>query len=187
MNPCHRQTPLASRFRDAAETPPLRDYQDWSKGVYRGLVGGHEETSGELTEWAKYLKSIQDRPGWSVARLARVTGMHRSTLFRMIAGETENISTQKVLAIAEAAGDPPAVALRAAADLLTDDEPYTPAPFGLDRNDPVVQKIMSLDVDDEIREHMLNRHRANLAHDQERYLAQLDEDEKMFGKRRGNT
>lgn len=63
--------------------------------------------------WAEYLRRWANRPGWSVARLARESGIHRATIFRWIAGDG-GATVANVRAIAEAVGDDPANALRAA-------------------------------------------------------------------------
>ncbi|WP_158554050.1 helix-turn-helix domain-containing protein [Micromonospora deserti] len=66
--------------------------------------------------WAEYLRRMTDRPGWSVARLARESGIHRATLFRWIAGKG-GANVASVRQIAEALGDDPANALRAAGNM----------------------------------------------------------------------
>ena len=53
-----------------------------------------------------------------MARLARESGVHRSTIFRWLNGEVSGATVGSVLRIAEAVGDEPDEALRAAADLL---------------------------------------------------------------------
>ncbi|HEY9370483.1 helix-turn-helix transcriptional regulator [Streptomyces sp.] len=66
--------------------------------------------------WADYLRRMTARPGWSVARLARESGVHRSTLFRWIAG-SGGANVTSVRAIAKVLGDDPSNALRAAGNM----------------------------------------------------------------------
>lgn len=63
--------------------------------------------------WAGYLRRMTKRPGWSVARLARESGIHRATIFKWLAGE-EGVTIDSVRRIATALGDNPDNALRAA-------------------------------------------------------------------------
>jgi transcriptional regulator with XRE-family HTH domain len=64
------------------------------------------------------LIELTSRPGWSVARLARESGIHRSTIFRWMSGEVRNASTNSVRLIAQASGDDENAALRAASEVL---------------------------------------------------------------------
>jgi transcriptional regulator with XRE-family HTH domain len=68
-------------------------------------------------EWARYLRAICERPGWSVARLARETGVNRSTVFRWLSDGGESVTIRSIRSVAQAVGDDLEVALRAAADL----------------------------------------------------------------------
>jgi Transposase. len=60
---------------------------------------------------------MTDRPGWSVARLARESGVHRATIFKWI-GNKGGVTMASVRAIADALDDDPENALRAAAGKL---------------------------------------------------------------------
>lgn len=64
-------------------------------------------------DWAGYLRRMTSRPGWSVARLARESSIHRGTIFKWISGKG-GVNVSSVTAIAEALGDDAANALRAA-------------------------------------------------------------------------
>lgn len=66
--------------------------------------------------WADYLRRMTQRPGWSVARLARESGIHRGTIFKYLAGES-GVTVDTVRRIAKALGDDPENALRAAAQI----------------------------------------------------------------------
>lgn len=75
--------------------------------------------------WASYLRRMTKQPGWSVARLARESGIHRATIFKWISGEP-GATVDSVRRIAQALGDDPENAFRAArgagAPVAVDDE-----------------------------------------------------------------
>lgn len=75
--------------------------------------------SAELTEWGRYLKRMTSRPGWSVARLARESGIHRATIFEWMKGDSDSVTIGSVRAIAAALDDDLENALRAVASLVT--------------------------------------------------------------------
>jgi transcriptional regulator with XRE-family HTH domain len=75
------------------------------------------------SSWARYLQEVADRPGWSVTRLANEAGVHRSTIYRWIKGDTGGTTVELVNRIASAAGDPASIALAAAADVLGQTDP----------------------------------------------------------------
>lgn len=75
---------------------------------------GHDD---DTTPWGRYVKGLTDRDDWSVARLARDSGIDRGTIFRWIRGSNERVTVESVKTIAIAAGDDPDRALRAAAGL----------------------------------------------------------------------
>ncbi len=70
-----------------------------------------------IDSWARYLKRVTERPGWSVAKLARESGLNRSTLFRYMSEGSASVTMASVRAIAEAVGDPLNVVLRAAGNV----------------------------------------------------------------------
>lgn len=75
------------------------------------------------SSWARYLQEVTDRPGWNVARLAEESGVHRSTIYRWLKGDTRGTTVDSVNRIAAVVGDPPAVVLAAAADVLGQTDP----------------------------------------------------------------
>lgn len=99
-------------------------YEDPFAGAYRRLMGDANERH---ESWSDYLRRMTSRPGWSVARLARESGIHRGTIFKWIAGKT-GATVANVKSIAEALGDDPAKALSAAGNVgvATTDEPLDP-------------------------------------------------------------
>lgn len=85
------------------------------RNPYRVHVGDGIEGEG----WGGYLRRMTDRPGWSVARLARDSGVHRGTIFKWLAGKS-GVNAASVRAIADALGDDPANAMRAATGNIED-------------------------------------------------------------------
>jgi transcriptional regulator with XRE-family HTH domain len=72
--------------------------------------------------WATYLRQMTDRPGWSVARLARESGIHRATIFDWIKGGTgERLTVAFIVAIANALDDHPVNTFIAAANLVEEE------------------------------------------------------------------
>ncbi|MGX4657063.1 helix-turn-helix domain-containing protein [Micromonospora sp. SCSIO 07396] len=65
--------------------------------------------------WAEYLRRMTDRPGWSVAKLARESNIHRGTIFKWMSGKG-GANMASVQAIATALGDEVGTALRAASN-----------------------------------------------------------------------
>lgn len=93
----------------------------------------------------------------------------------MLNGETRRVSIDTVHLVADIVGDDRAVALRAAAGVLIGEaEERDPRLKGLDPADPVVQKILALDIDDELREMMLDRRREILARRHEDDLKDIE-------------
>lgn len=71
--------------------------------------------AGRRESWGEYLRRMTDRPGWSVARLARESGIHRATIFKWMAGKGgANVASAR--AIGDALGDTDN-ALRAAGNM----------------------------------------------------------------------
>lgn len=69
------------------------------------------------TEWGRYLRRMTDRPGWSVAELARRSGIARQTLFDYIRIGGESVSVGTIRRIAEALEDDFLTALLAAGNI----------------------------------------------------------------------
>lgn len=91
---------------------PTAGHQDPFATAY----GSHMSDGRQRESWAEYLRRMTERPGWSVARLARESGVHRATLFRWMSGKGGS-NVASVRAIAKALGDDPANALRAAGNI----------------------------------------------------------------------
>jgi len=78
----------------------------------------------ERETWGDYLRRMTDRPGWSVARLGRDSGIHRATIFKWISGGG-GANVASVRAIGKALGDEGG-ALFAAGNMAASDEGMDP-------------------------------------------------------------
>ncbi|WP_203911260.1 hypothetical protein [Rhizocola hellebori] len=137
------------------------------------------------TWWMNYLKGIQRRPGWSVARLARESNgqLSLNTIKRMTYGTKRRVDVSTVRLIATIVGDDPEDVVRqAVASLIVEPEPapsqsVDPRLHGLDPNSTIVRHIMLLPVDEETRGFMLDRQREKQAErlrQEQAELAELD-------------
>jgi transcriptional regulator with XRE-family HTH domain len=143
----------------------------------------------ERDDWATFVARERKAAKMSQQALATLVGVARETVWRWETGKQKPESVELVEKVAAVLKVDPRLALAAAGLLASDEEPPAlpardPRLHDLDPDDVVVQKIMALDIDEDDRDTMLNRHRQNLRHDRERYLAQLAEDEKLFKRRR---
>ena len=116
--------------------------------------------SGEQADdrWAKYLREVTDRPGWSVARLAREAGMHRSSIFKWLGGKG-GVTMASVQAIAAALDDRTGETLRAAGGVLDQ---------GDDVQDPQVAEILVADLPEDIKQTLIETLLDQRARDKER-------------------
>jgi transcriptional regulator with XRE-family HTH domain len=119
-----------------------------------------------LETWADYLRRMTNRPGWSVARLARESGIHRATIFKWLAGKG-GVNVASVRAVAAALGDDPANALRAAGNVGGQDN----------KMDPDLLYLMRRLADPDVPESEKTSIRAAL-----RYLAELSEQAERPGR-----
>lgn len=121
------------------------------------------------TWWMNYLKGIQRRPGWSVARIARESNSQLSlnTVKRMAQGSKRRVDVATVRLIATIVGDDPEEVVRNAVGSLIVEPapapPHDPRLEGLDPNDTIVRHIMLIPVADDVRTAMLAHHRRKLA------------------------
>jgi hypothetical protein len=76
---------------------------------------------GDGETWGQYLKRMTSRPGWTVARLARESNIHRGTIFGWIKEDTPSVNIDSVRAITMALGDDLENGLRAAGRVDTGD------------------------------------------------------------------
>lgn len=73
--------------------------------------------------WSAYLRRMTSRPGWTVTRLAKESGIARSSINKWIAAGAVAITIDSVYRVADALGDDRANALRAAGNLPLDRDP----------------------------------------------------------------
>lgn len=107
---------------------------------------------GDSTEdaWTKFLRDLVARPGWSVARLARESGIDRSHIHRMMRGEGKTVTVESVRMIAKGAGVSLASALHAArARTMT--EPVDTA----DEDDPEARAIRESNLNSKAKRDLL--------------------------------
>lgn len=109
--------------------------------------------------WAGYLRRMTKRPGWSVAKLARESKIHRATIFKWIGGDP-GVTIDSVRRIALALGDDPDNALRAAGN----------SDAGRQQQDEEVALIMRAPVDDALKQTMLRKLYERRKRDQERRM-----------------
>lgn len=143
---------------------------------YADLYALHmRNTSG--SNWATFVKAGRERKRLSQQGLADATGQHRTTIWRWENVGVRPETAEVVTAVADALGETHDDALRAAGLALESTEAgIDPRLRGFAPNDPVVRKIMSLDVDEDMRQMMLDRHRENLEIQQRRWLEDLERD-----------
>lgn len=104
----------------------------------RGTYYVHVAAEGRST-WATFLTQQTSRPGWSVARLARESGIHRSTIFRWIKGGG-GVTMRSVHAVADALHVPLATALAAAGNLVP--EPGNELAQYRDEHDEIIDMVL---------------------------------------------
>jgi len=124
---------------------------------------GDRVSDAKPTGWSRFLTEMTRRPGWSVARLARESGLNRSSIFRWIKGEP-GLTLHSVHRIARALDVEPSVAMLAAAETL--------GPPRLD-DDPEMRSIMESDLPQAKKDAIIAIVRARRARD-------LDDTQKMI-------
>lgn len=163
--PCITASPWVAPVGYYADLPEQAAEHEWVTMADRGIP---------RSEWGRYLRRMTSALGWSVARLARESGIHRATIFDWIRGDGESVTISSVRAVADAFGDDLHNALRAAAGLAPSEpdceavqdhetsgrqsEPPSRQPMsaGLPP-DEEVELIQSAPVGDDIKGRMLER------------------------------
>lgn len=139
-------------------------------------------TQGDASgDWATLVMTCRAAARMSQKTLAERAEVARETIWRWETGKQvpENVDTVKLVAAALGVDLDQALA---AAGLHPGQAPAVdPRLRGFAPNDPVVQKIMSLDVDEDMRDMMLERHRENLDLQQRRWLEDLERDIRRRG------
>jgi transcriptional regulator with XRE-family HTH domain len=155
---------------DANKRRPVTYRWAWNT-PYRVSMGDASEHTGET--WGGYLRRMTSRDGWSVARLARQSGIHRGTIFKWIKG-VSGVNVASVRAIADALGEDPNEVLRAAAGSVVDDDHPDPEEEYV-RTHPKLSDDMKVRIIRLIRERRAVERQAGM--DQTRRLVELMERE----------
>ncbi len=135
----------ATQKLTVSEVSRTESFSCWSERVYGDLMPPRDGTPRPPTPLSDYLKGIQERPGWSIAKVARESGgrISKATLFRLMAGDNKKGATIEIVRlIAQIVGDDPDTVLARVAGSL-DDETHDPRLEGLDPNDEIVQEILA--------------------------------------------
>lgn len=118
--------------------------------------------------WGRYLREIANRPGWSVARLAREAKLNRTTIFDWIRdGDADRVTIGSVLAVAAAVGDRPLDALRAAA--------------GIAEVDDELERILLADIPQDAKRELLDLLERDRLEDQRRRASRVDQMIRFYG------
>ena len=117
-------------------------------------------------DWSGYLRRMTKRSGWSVARLARESKIHRATIFGWMKG-SGGVTVDSVRRIALALGDDPENALRAAG---TTGEATPDA-----QQDEEIALIMRAPVDDALKDTMLRKLYERRERDRQERLADFQD------------
>lgn len=117
--------------------------------------------AGGRSSWSRYIDDATRRPGWNAAKLARESGIHRSTIFRWKSGGGSGVTVDSVRRIAVALGDDIDEALRAAGELVADVQP---------EDDEEVALIMHAPVGDDLKQVMLSRLRVRRERDRQQRM-----------------
>lgn len=110
--------------------------------------------------WSAWLRRMTDRPGWSVARLSRESGLHRSAIFGWMKNGAEGITIRSVYLIADALDVDRAEALKAAGGLAEQRDPEVDLILASDRTD--ADKAAMIDRLMQRREEEAARRRADI-------------------------
>lgn len=113
-------------------------------------------------EWSDYLRRMTRRPGWTVQRLAKESGIARSSLYKWMSEGAGFITIDSVFRVADTLGVDRGEALRAASGLST-----------LER-DEAVERILASDRPDPVKEAMIERVMRRREEDQRRQMEDLE-------------
>jgi len=121
-------------------------------------------SDGHSTAWAVFLADHVSRPGWSVARLHRESGVSKSTIFRWLKGE-RGLTIHSVRRVAMALDVDPATAMLAAGSVLGPPSPD---------DDPEMRSIMESKLPPAKKEAIIAIVRARRARDLDDTQAMID-------------
>jgi transcriptional regulator with XRE-family HTH domain len=106
-------------------------------------------TDGEKDPWTDFLEALTKRPGWTVTRLAKESGVDRSHIYRMMRGETKTVTVETVRMIANGGQVGLAAALHAARTHTLQPTSTVATPPLIDPDDPEIRAIMDSNLTDE--------------------------------------
>lgn len=92
--------------------------------------------------WSAYLRRMTRRPNWTVSRLAKESGIARSTLYVWMTEGAGAITIESVFRIADALRGDRGEALRAAANLEVERDPEVDLILSSDRSDRIKQLMI---------------------------------------------
>lgn len=144
------------------------------RALYAVPVGNN--AASKSGTWATLVVDGRRRMGYTQERLAALVGVDRTTVWRWEKQNRLPDTVELTLLVARHIGIESEVALHAAGHV----GPDTPEPEvdprlnGLDPRDPVVQHILSLDVDEQMRGYMLDRRREILELRRKQDIAEVD-------------
>lgn len=163
------------RRRNVAELPQPANTGLQARLIY--VVRMRNMPDAKRDDWATYVKRERKAAGMTQQQLADAVNVARETIWRWETGKQKPEVIDTVLAVADALGADRDQALMAA-DLHPGPAQEVPLPDprlrGLDPDDPVVQHIMGLDVDEELRGMMLDRRRRILTQRNEQDIQEID-------------
>lgn len=105
-------------------------------------------TDGAKDPWTDFLEALTKRPGWTVTRLAKESGVDRSHIYRMMRGETKTVTVETVRMIANGGQVGLAAALHAARTHTLQPSAPSATPQPDDASDPEIRTIMDSGLDD---------------------------------------
>ncbi len=159
-------------------------YPRWSTVDYGSPVPATPREASDLSEWARYVKTAVDKCGGNVSSLRQRSGVSRSSLYRWMNDDGTRVTIGKARQIAEAIGDDPRNAIRAAGALLDREDGSDPRLDGLDPRDPVVIQILEMKVSEGFRQQMFDYYRQKV---ELRRQADLKELEILASQDRGTS
>lgn len=138
-------------------------------------------------DWQEYVRRIRETTKLKPGKLAELAGVSPETWWRWENRGQKPKDVQVAYRVAVGFQLDLREVLWAAG--LAVDEPSAeperdPRLDGLDPDDPVARHILGLDVDNEMKQLMLNRHRDNLERDRQRYIEQVQRDVEFWQQRR---
>jgi transcriptional regulator with XRE-family HTH domain len=114
--------------------------------------------------WSRFLRSMTSQPGWSVARLARESGIARGTIFDWIRFGGRSLNVASVRAIAAALDVDMALAMFAAGNIIGSP----------DISDPELRVILGSRLSDPQKARMIAHVRERRARELEATQAMID-------------